>query len=112
MSGRQEKGLGGFFKWGWDIPFISPFAFYVLGLICWSYTVIKLVTIGRLAGYGLGLMFMAGYALQLSHLTLLVILGFILLNIDKRGTLGKLRDKMKEKVVYQSIEPAFGQTTQ
>ena len=44
------------------------------------------------------------------HLTLLVVLGLMLLNIDKRGTLGKLRGKMKEKVVYQPIEPAFGPT--
>jgi len=98
------------FLMGMGYTFYLPFALYVLGLICWSYTVIKLVTIGRLAGYGLGLMFMAGYALQLSHLTLLVVLGLMLLTIDKRGTLGKLRRKMKEKVVYQPIEPAFGQT--
>ena len=108
---KAGEGIGWIFQMGMGYSFYLPFAFYVLGLICWSYTVIKLVTIGRLAGYGLGLMFMAGYALQLSHLTLLVILGFMLLNIDKRGTLGKLRDKMKEKVVYRSIEPAFGQST-
>jgi len=108
---KAGEGIGWIFQMGMGYSFYLPFAFYVLGLICWSYTVIKLVTIGRLAGYGLGLMFMAGYALQLSHLILLVILGFMLLNIDKRGTLGKLREKMKENVVYRSIEPAFGPTT-
>ena len=107
---KAGEGIGWIFQMGMGYTFYLPFAFYVLGLICWSYTVIKLVMIGRLAGYGLGLMFMAGYALQLSHLTLLVLLGLMLLNIDKRGTLGKLRGKIKEKVVYQPIEPAFGQT--
>jgi hypothetical protein len=82
----------------------------VLGFTCWAYTVIKLVLIGRLAGYGLGLMFMAGYALQLSHLTLMVVLGLMLLNIDKKGTLGKLRKKAQEGVVYQPIRPVYGQT--
>ena len=107
---KAGEGIGWIFQMGMGYTFYLPFAFYVLGLICWSYTVIKLVTIGRLAGYGLGLMFMAGYALQLSHLTLLVVLGMMLLNIDKRGSLGKLRGKMKEKMVYQPVEPAFGQT--
>ena len=107
---KAGEGIGWIFQMGMGYTFYLPFAFYVLGLICWSYTVIKLVTIGRLAGYGLGLMFLAGYALQLSHLTLLVVLGLMLLNIDKRGTLGKLRNKMKEQVGYQSIEPAFGPT--
>jgi hypothetical protein len=57
---------------------------YVAGLFCWSYTVIKQMTMGRLAGYGLGLMFMAGYALQLSHLTLMVVFGLLLLTMDRR----------------------------
>lgn len=107
---KAGEGIGWIFQMGMGYTFYLPFAIYVTGLICWSYTVIKLVMIGRLAGYGLGLMFMAGYALQLSHLTLMVVLGLMLLNVDKRGTLGKLRQKMKEKVMYQSIEPAFGQT--
>jgi len=53
------------------------------GLICWSYTVIKLLTMGRLAGYGLGLMFIAGYALLYSNLTLMVVLGVMLLTMDR-----------------------------
>ena len=107
---KAGEGIGWVFQMGMGYTFYLPFAFYVTGLICWTYTVIKLVIIGRLAGYGLGLMFMAGYALQLSHLTLIAVLGLMLLNIDKRGTLGKLREKMKEKVVYQPIEPVFGQS--
>ena len=106
---KAGEGIGWIFQMGMGYTFYLPFAFYVAGLICWAYTVTKLVTIGRLAGYGLGLMFMAGYALQLSHLTLMVILGLILLNVDKRGTLGRLREKVKEQMVYPSIKPAYVQ---
>jgi hypothetical protein len=38
---------------------------------------------GRLAGYGLGLMFIAGYALMYSNLTLMVVLGVLLLTMDR-----------------------------
>jgi hypothetical protein len=107
---KAGEGIGWIFQMGMGYTFYLPFAFYVLGFTCWAYTVIKLVLIGRLAGYGLGLMFMAGYALQLSHLTLMVVLGLMLLNIDKRGTLGKLRKKVQEGVVYQPIRPVYGQT--
>ena len=62
---------------------LSPFAIYMAGLLCWSYTVIKLLTMGRLAGYGIGLMFIAGYALLFSNLTLMVILGVMLLTLDR-----------------------------
>jgi hypothetical protein len=43
----------------------------------------KLLMIGRLAGYGIGLMFIAGYALLFSNLTLMVVLGVILLTLDR-----------------------------
>jgi hypothetical protein len=39
--------------------------------------------IGRLAGYGIGLMFIAGYALLFSNLTLMVVLGVMLLALDR-----------------------------
>ena len=107
---KAGEGIGWVFQMGMGYTFYLPFAFYMAGFICWSYTVIKLVIIGRLAGYGLGLMFMAGYALQLSHLTLMVMLGLMLLTIDKRGTLGKLRGKVSEKVLYQPATPAYGPT--
>ena len=107
---KAGEGIGWVFQMGMGYTFYLPFAFYMAGFICWSYTVIKLVIIGRLAGYGLGLMFMAGYALQLSHLTLMVVLGLMLLTIDKRGTLGKLRGKIQEKMVYQPVTPAYGPT--
>ena len=107
---KAGEGIGWVFQMGMGYTFYLPFAFYMAGFICWSYTVIKLIIIGRLAGYGLGLMFMAGYALQLSHLTLMVVLGLMLLAIDKRGTLGRLRGKIEEKMVYQPVEPVYGQT--
>ena len=79
------------------------------GFTCWAYTVIKLVIIGRLAGYGIGLMFMAGYALQLSHLTMMVVVGLVLMTLDKRGTLGKLRNKIDGPAVYSPVTPALGE---
>ncbi len=90
---QAGQGLGWVFQMGMGYTFYLPFALYLAGFTCWAYTVVKLVLIGRLAGYGLGLMFMAGYALQLSHLTLMVVVGLILLTLDKRGMLGKVRDK-------------------
>jgi len=105
---KAGQGLGWIFQMGMGYTFYLPFALYLAGFICWAYTVIKLVLIGRLAGYGLGLMFMAGYALQLSHLTMMVVVGLILMTIDKRGTLGKLRNKIGEPVVYSPVIPVLG----
>jgi hypothetical protein len=49
---------------------------------------------GRRAGYGLVLMFIAGYALQLSHLTLFVVVGLLLIvndgRIDARESVSQL----------------------
>jgi hypothetical protein len=93
---KAGEGIGWIFQMGMGYTFYLPFALYVAGLFCWSYTVIKQITMGRLAGYGLGLMFMAGYALQLSHLTLMVIFGLLLLNMDRRwvrATAGEPVDK-------------------
>lgn len=105
---KAGQGLGWIFQMGMGYTFYLPFALYLAGFICWAYTVIKLVLIGRLAGYGLGLMFMAGYALQLSHLTMMVVVGLILMTLDKRGTLGKLRNKMGEPVVYSPVTLVLG----
>jgi hypothetical protein len=63
--------------------------------------VIKQITMGRLAGYGLGLMFMAGYALQLSHLTLMVVFGLLLLTMDRRWAKAE---------ASQSVDKAFKDT--
>jgi hypothetical protein len=106
---KAGQGLGWVFQMGMGYTFYLPFALYLAGFTCWAYTVIKLVIIGRLAGYGLGLMFMAGYALQLSHLTMMVVVGLMLMTLDKRGTLGKLRDKIGEPVVYSPGTPVLGE---
>jgi len=80
---KGADGIGWIFMFGMGYSFYLPFAFYMAGLLCWSYTVIKLLTMGRLAGYGIGLMFIAGYALLYSNLTLMVVLGLMLLTMDR-----------------------------
>lgn len=80
---KGADGIGWIFQFGMGYTFYLPFALYMAGLICWSYTVIKLLTMGRVAGYGLGLMFIAGYALLYSNLTLMVVLGVMLLSMDR-----------------------------
>jgi hypothetical protein len=81
---KAADGIGWIFQFGMGYTFFLPFAFYLIGLVCWSYTVIKLLNMGRLAGYGLGLMFIAGYALLYSNLTLMVVLGAMLLTMDRQ----------------------------
>ncbi|MBH0204141.1 MAG: hypothetical protein HP496_18050 [Nitrospira sp.] len=80
---QASQGIGWIFQFGMGYTFYLPFALYVGGLLCWSYTVVKLMTMGRLAGYGIGLMFIAGYALLFSNLTLMVVLGVMLLACDR-----------------------------
>lgn len=80
---KAADGIGWIFQFGMGYTFFLPFALYMAGLLCWSYTVIKLLTMGRIAGYGLGLMFIAGYALLYSNLTLMVVLGVMLLTMDR-----------------------------
>jgi hypothetical protein len=80
---QASQGIGWIFQFGMGYTFYLPFAVYVAGLLCWSYTVVKLLMIGRLAGYGIGLMFIAGYALLFSNLTLMVVLGVMLLALDR-----------------------------
>ena len=80
---QASQGIGWIFQFGMGYTFYLPFAIYMGGLLCWSYTVIKLLNMGRLAGYGIGLMFIAGYALLFSNLTLMVMLGVMLLTMDR-----------------------------
>lgn len=101
---KAGQGIGWIFQMGMGYTFYLPFALYVAGLLCWGYTVVKLVTIGRMAGIGLGLMFMAGYALQLSHLTLLVVLGLFLLNLDRRRLTGVVRESAADETL--DVRPA------
>ncbi|MCP9455953.1 MAG: hypothetical protein NNA18_07595 [Nitrospira sp.] len=80
---QASQGIGWIFQFGMGYTFFLPFVLYLVGFLCWSYSVTKLVLMGRVAGYGLGLMFMAGYALMFSNLTLMVILGLMLLTLDR-----------------------------
>jgi hypothetical protein len=80
---QASQGIGWIFQFGMGYTFYLPFALYIAGLLCWAYTVIKLLMMGRVAGYGLGLMFIAGYALMFSNLTLMVVLGIMLLTLDR-----------------------------
>lgn len=80
---QASQGIGWIFQFGMGYTFYLPFAMYVGGLLCWSYTVVKLLMMGRVAGYGIGLMFIAGYALLFSNLTLMVVLGMMLLALDR-----------------------------
>lgn len=81
---KATQGIGWIFQMGMGYTFYLPFALYMAGLLAWSYTVLKQIGEGRVAGYGLALMFIAGYALQLSHLTLMVVLGLTLVTMDAR----------------------------
>ena len=80
---QASQGIGWIFQFGMGYTFYLPFALYVGGFLFWSYTVVKLLMMGRLAGYGVGLMFIAGYALMFSNLTLMVVLGVMLLALDR-----------------------------
>ena len=91
---QASQGIGWIFQMGMGYTFYLPFALYVAGLLFWSYTVIKQVSMGRRAGYGLALMFISGYALQLSHLTQFVVAGLLLIvndgRLDVRESVGQV----------------------
>lgn len=104
---KGADGIGWIFQFGMGYTFYLPFALYMAGLLCWSYTVIKLLTMGRLAGYGLGLMFIAGYALLYSNLTLMVVLGVMLLTMDRyRREAVDLAPEMKTPILRNSEQLA------
>ena len=106
---RAGEGIGWIFQMGMGYTFYLPFAFYVAGLLLWSYTVVKLVAQGRPAGYGLAFMFVAGYALQLSHLTLLVVLGLMLLILDRRPAPALLPGRLDDRSLTTSTPTIAGQ---
>ncbi len=110
VSVRQAgEGIGWIFQMGMGYSFYLPFALYVTGLLCWSYTVLKLVSMSRPAGYGVGLMFIAGYALQLSHLTLMVVLGLLLLNLDRRREESEVSDGVAQRPLVAPGIPVVGE---
>ncbi len=108
---KAGEGIGWIFQMGMGYTFYLPFAFYVTGLLCWGYTVVKLVTLGRMAGFGLGLMFLAGYALQLSHLSLMVVLGLMLLNLDRRRAVAVVSEPGQESRLATTGPPILGEQT-
>ncbi len=110
---KAGEGIGWIFQMGMGYTFYLPFAFYVAGLVCWSYTVIKLITVGRPAGFGLALMFIAGYALQLSHLSLMVVLGLILLTLDKRRSVAVTGEAQTDRgdLLVTPNSPLIGERT-
>ncbi len=108
---KAGEGIGWIFQMGMGYSFYLPFAFYVTGLLCWAYTVVKLITLGRMAGFGLGLMFMAGYALQLSHLTLMVVLGLMLLNLDRRRRVALVSETVEDRWFPRAAAPLLGEQT-
>lgn len=108
---QAGQGIGWIFQMGMGYTFYLPFACYVLGLLCWAYTVLKLITVGRMAGFGLGLMFFAGYALQLSHLSLMVVLGLILLNLDKRRAATTVVGEEAERYLSRPAAPVLTEQT-
>jgi len=105
---KAGEGIGWIFQMGMGYTFYLPFALYMAGLLAWSYTVVKLYTQGRYEGIGLGLMFLAGYALQLSHLTLMVLLGVLLLTLERRRTSGT-STRTDEPVLAGGQHPLLGQ---
>ncbi len=110
VSVRQAgEGIGWIFQMGMGYTFYLPFALYVTGLLCWSYTVLKLVSMSRPAGYGIALMFIAGYALQLSHLTLMVVLGLLLLNLDRRREESEVSDGVAQRPLVAPGIPVVGE---
>lgn len=108
---KGGEGISWIFQMGMGYTFYLPFALYVLGLLSWTYTVLKLTTSGRLAGYGLGLMFIAGYALQLSHLTLMVVMGLMLLNLDRRRSEVAVGTSVGARTVMGPAVPLLGEKT-
>lgn len=108
---KAGEGIGWIFQMGMGYTFYLPFAFYVTGLLCWGYTVVKLVTLGRMAGFGLGLMFLAGYALQLSHLSLMVVLGLMLLNLDRRRGAAVVSEPGQDSRLATTGSPILGEQT-
>jgi hypothetical protein len=96
---KSGQGIGWIFQMGMGYTFYLPFALYVMGLLAWSYTVVKLLSMGRAAGYGIGLIFMAGYALQLSHLSLMVLLGLMLLGLDRRRVLFAAGEREEDRAM-------------
>lgn len=106
---KAGEGIGWIFQMGMGYTFYLPFALYMVGLLAWSYTVIKLLAMDRYEGIGIGLMFMAGYALSLSHLSWMVILGMMLLTLERRRAVPQADTQAEEPALAGNHRPLLGQ---
>lgn len=66
--------------WSLGFTLFLPYPLYALAIWLFSFTLIKLISQGRFAGYGLAFIFIAGYAFWLSYHNLLSLLGLLLLS--------------------------------
>ena len=109
---KGTQGIGWIFQMGMGYTFYLPFAFYLTGLLCWAYAVVKQMSEGRTAGYGLALMFIAGYALQLSHLTLMVAMGLMLVSMEaRRRTATETESSVLEEALATGSSSLVGERT-
>ena len=69
---------------GMGYTFYLPFALYVAGLLCWCYTVIKLLTHGTTGGLRTRTHVYGRLCASCPDLTLMVVLGVMLLTMDRR----------------------------
>jgi hypothetical protein len=108
---KATQGIGWIFQMGMGYTFYLPFAFYLAGLLCWAYAVVKQISEGRAAGHGLALMFIAGYALQLSHLTLMVVMGMTLVTLEARRRLPVPAPSVIEEALATGAPSLAGERT-
>jgi len=105
---KAGEAIGWIFQMGMGYTFYLPFALYMAGLLAWSYTVIKLVMMDRYEGIGIGLMFIAGYALNLSHLSMMVVLGMILLTLERQRTVLEPAARTAKPRLAEDHRPVLG----
>lgn len=108
---KATQGIGWIFQMGMGYTFYLPFALYVAGLLCWAYAVLKQIREGRSAGYGLALMFIAGYALQLSHLTLMVVMGLTLIALESKRKVAAQDSSALDEAMTAGVSSLVGERT-
>ncbi|MFQ5816242.1 MAG: hypothetical protein ACE5G7_07075 [Candidatus Hydrothermarchaeaceae archaeon] len=72
-----------FSLWSVGFTLYLPYQIYAIALLLFSSAIIRLLSRGRSAGYGLAFLFIAGYTFQLTYQQLLLILGFVLLTLNR-----------------------------
>ncbi|MEE9594402.1 MAG: hypothetical protein V3V92_03285, partial [Candidatus Hydrothermarchaeales archaeon] len=69
--------------WGIGLTLYLPYQLYAIALWLFASALIRLLSRGRSTGYGLAFLFIAGYTFQLTYQQLLLILGFVLLTLNR-----------------------------